>query len=709
MILLVFSYALSIFLFVYSYYADSKMGKLQTSYTSLTMTAAFASLFVTVAANLLYVGSAGGSGLLFKLAMVTLALFSCSLFRYCASIPYFTRKRFLEVVIWIVFAFSVWLVFTAVSTITWSESAGFSILSKTTVGGIDGLALYAGIYVVGLPGLAVISLFLRALATKSRIYRQRMLFVTVAILAGGAVSYFFYVLSETYYWALTFVPFGFALMLFFMQRSLSLTTLYDRAHAVATIVNFLVLSLVFGAFAAFVSATVAEFVALPVILGVAFTAMAVALYSLRDLVAARLHRYVRVGSDYEKDLEAGLDSLDFSVGGDEIVTKTVSLLEQYVECSSVDILVANDKGKLVTAYSTWNAKNELPSDSKTIDFLLNRNESVILKTQAVSNHVYGDIKADLLKVFELGRADAMIMLREGRRVVGLILLGAKKRGADYTDYDDAVLSKLYSNFFLVMYYLKNIANESVVMTVDRELEFSGQIITSIQENIDRIEHEKVDVDFITRSARKLGGDFIDFIKLAEDKYLFVMGDVSGKGLNASMSMVILKSVLRTFLSETSDFKQLVVKVNLFIKNNLPKGTFFAGVFGMMDFSTNTMYYINCGVPAMFLYTAAYNNAIEIQGDGKVLGFVRDVSRYLKVKKIVLNPQDIILLTTDGLVDSTNLRGERFGKDRVQRMLMDNRTYPAGRMAQFLCDSLGDFVSRELEDDITVLVFKYLSK
>jgi serine phosphatase RsbU (regulator of sigma subunit) len=67
------------------------------------------------------------------------------------------------------------------------------------------------------------------------------------------------------------------------------------------------------------------------------------------------------------------------------------------------------------------------------------------------------------------------------------------------------------------------------------------------------------------------------------------------------------------------------------------------------------------------------------------------------------------MTTDGLVDSTNLRGERFGKDRVQRMLMDNRTYPSSRIAKFLSDSLSEFVSRELEDDITVLVFKYLSK
>ena len=58
-------------------------------------------------------------------------------------------------------------------------------------------------------------------------------------------------------------------------------------------------------------------------------------------------------------------------------------------------------------------------------------------------------------------------------------------------------------------------------------------------------------------APGLIGDFIDFIRLSADRYIFVMGDVSGKGLNASMSMVILKSVIRTYLQETGDFKELV--------------------------------------------------------------------------------------------------------------------------------------------------------
>ena len=707
--LLVFCYGLALFLFIFSYYLDSHSEKSNNLFTTISMTSAFVALFAAVAANLLYTGNVTIGSLVFKFCLIGLAFVSISLMRFAISIPYNAKQGAMNFFTWILLAIAFYVVFSSVKGVEWSPTAGFLIKSGTILELFDAMLLYVYVFLYGIPGIVVLSLFVRGVAIHSRIYRQRMLFVAVSICVGFAVSFLLFMLSRQYYWALPFVPFGLAVMLILIHRSVSITTLFDRSLVVATLINFSVLSLVFSVVTAFVAAILVTAIPVLPLLALALVAVCIIMLTLRDRVAHRLGKYVRVGSEYESELETGLDAIDYNSGGDAVIQRTVALLDQYVGCSSVDILVSDDKGKLVTAYSSSNAKNEIGVDNKAIDFLLNRNESIVLKTQAITNHIYADVKADVLKIFDIGRADAFILLREGHRIIGLILLGPKKRGNDYTDYDYTVLSKLYSNFFLVMYYLKNIANESVVMTVDRELEFSGQIITSIQENIDRINHEKVDVDFITRSARKLGGDFIDFVKLADDKYLFVMGDVSGKGLNASMSMVILKSVLRTFLSETGDFKQLVVKVNLFIKNNLPKGTFFAGVFGLMDFSTNTMYYINCGVPAMFLYTASYNNAIEIQGDGKVLGFVRDIGKYLKVKKIVLNPQDIILLTTDGLVDATNLRGERFGKDRVQRMLMDNRSYPAGRMAKFLCDHLSEFVSREIEDDITVLVFKYLSK
>ena len=250
-------------------------------------------------------------------------------------------------------------------------------------------------------------------------------------------------------------------------------------------------------------------------------------------------------------------------------------------------------------------------------------------------------------------------------------------------------------------------NEAVVGTVNREIRMSGQIITSIQENMDLIKSKKIDAGYLMVPAHNIGGEFVDMIRLTDTRHIFVIGALSGKGIAASMGMVILKSIIRTFLSETTDFKLLVAKVNTFIRENLPKGTFFAGTFGILDFNTDTMYYINCGIPALLVYTRAYNNVIEVQGEGHILGFVKDVAPYIKVKKVKLSEGDIVMIVTDGIIDTKSLRGDIFGKTRTQNALMENSGYPAEKMAKFTYDALVEFTSKELENDITMLVMKYL--
>ena len=118
-----------------------------------------------------------------------------------------------------------------------------------------------------------------------------------------------------------------------------------------------------------------------------------------------------------------------------------------------------------------------------------------------------------------------------------------------------------------------------------------------------------------------------------------------------------------------------------------------------------MYYINCGVPTLMLYTQSYNNVIEIQGDGRVLGFVPDIAPYLKVKKIKLNPGDLVFACTEGMIESQSLRGEAFGKARIQRSIMDNLSYSSNKIIQFTCENLKEFTSKEQEADITCLVMK----
>ena len=413
-------------------------------------------------------------------------------------------------------------------------------------------------------------------------------------------------------------------------------------------------------------------------------------------------------SDYEESLESDLASIDYSETEMDIITeKMFNVVKQNVETTSLTVYILSTVNTLEIAYTTANIRNSISlASAPVLESLLNINKTVVSYEEIEENHFLSDMKKELYDLLNLTKSDCFIILNEGHNIFGLIALGKKVTGDHFTERDTVIFSKLYSYFFVFGYYMRNIANKDIMTVVNREIRMSSQIITSIQENIDTIKNPKVDIGYLMVPAHNIGGEFIDVIRLNDKRYLFVVGDLSGKGIAASMNMVILKSIIRSYLSETHNFKQLVVKLNEFVRNSLRKGTIFAGLFMIVDFETDTMYYINCGIPALFSYTQVYNNVIEIQGSGHILGFVKDISPYISVKSTKLNRGDIILVCTDGLLQSHSLRGEQFGSERVQRMLIDNSTYPAQRMARFTFDALTKFMSKEMEDDVSILILKY---
>jgi len=412
-------------------------------------------------------------------------------------------------------------------------------------------------------------------------------------------------------------------------------------------------------------------------------------------------------ADYEAALEKALATIDYADGEmDQITEQMFDILRRNVESSSMSVYILTSQNELEVAYSSNDVNVKIPLSNPIFDKILNINKNIVIQSQIEKEHDLSLIQKELNDFFKLTKSDAFFILNEGHNIFGLITLGIKTSGDHYKEYDYNVFEKLYSYFFVFCYYMRNISNKDIIGIVNREIRMSSQIITSIQENIDHVKNPKIDVGYLMVPAHNIGGEFIDLIRLTDKRHLFVVGDLSGKGIAASMNMVILKSIIRTYLAEVHDFKQLVKKLNTFVRDSLPKGTIFAGLFAMIDFETDTMYYINCGIPTLMMYTQIYNNVIEIQGSGHILGFVKDISPFLSVKTTKLSSGDIFLACTDGLIQAHSLRGEQFGKERVQQALIDNTTYPAQRMAQFVFDGLIKFMSKEMEDDVSILTLKY---
>lgn len=669
--------------------------------------------FTAVAILVSFIGNKQLITILSKGVLLLFTWFSISISFYIFSFPKVRSGIASKIFKLIIFALGAFVIFSKLQTVSVSLQDGISFESEIfSVLGTSWIGLYFIFFAFILPGLAELSMLFRFQAEKNKLYRQQQLLLIVAIPAAVAATVLLCRTATMWVPAFSFLfPFGLAALVFLAYKIVTMTVLVDvrivASSSVDFVFNYILVSIIAGVlFALLQPLRLSNVFLFVLIYGILTGVLLVVGYQgtkyLRKLRNTR-------DTNYSHHFEEELTKLDYTESPEALNEKLSEIFTNNVHTSFLDLLIESNDNNLETMYSSRGKKVSIPLSNPLFDIALNAKINVIFKSHIDTKHVLSPAKKELNDFFYETQGEVLIILNEGRHIFAAIVLGEKRLGNAYTDYDFSVFTNLYSYFFVIGYYLKNIANEAVVGTVNREIQMSGQIIQSIQENMDFIKNPKADVGYVSVAAHNLGGEYIDFIRLTDERHMMILGDISGKGINASMSSVILKSVVRTFLAETHDFKQLIQKVNVFIRDNLPKGTFLAGVFMLMDFSDNTLYYINCGIPAMFMYTRAYNNVIEVQGEGRVLGFVKNVDKLVKVRKVKLNPGDMILTCTDGLLEGRSIRGEKFGKSRVQRSIMDNLSFPSDKMSQFLCQELSDFTSKELEDDVSVIVLKYLEK
>lgn len=440
-----------------------------------------------------------------------------------------------------------------------------------------------------------------------------------------------------------------------------------------------------------------------------FVSVALLAFGIRALIKKISTIIEQNLSMYGEAFEADLVAINYDDETLDVCSTFYNIFSMRVSVDAMKILVAGGNNELNTVFASKGAKVSLSVQNPGLEAIVAQGVNVFSLDDMEVMYDLHMKREEIEKLFAELDAEMLIILREGSRLLGLLALGNKRGDLGYDEYDKTVFNNLYPYFFVFGYYMSNIANASVVGTVNREIKMSAQIIKSIQENMDPVENPKMDLGYLMLPAHNIGGEFVDSIRLNETRHLLVVGALSGKGISASMNMVILKSIIRVFLATTHDFKKLVSKINKFIRFDLPKGTFFAGVFCLMDFETDTLYYINCGISTMLLYTRSFNNVIEIQGKGFVLGFAKDVTPLLKVRQIKLNPGDVLGITTEGIIKSHSLRGDRYGKDNIRKSMTENYMYDGTHMVTFLLDDLKRFIAKDVDEDITVMMIRYLGK
>ena len=221
-----------------------------------------------------------------------------------------------------------------------------------------------------------------------------------------------------------------------------------------------------------------------------------------------------------------------------------------------------------------------------------------------------------------------------------------------------------------------------------------------------LQHPRLDVAREFLPFREIGGDYYDLIPLGPDRIAFAIGDVMGKGVPAALLAANLKACLRAQLQAAELCPaDLVARVNRLFWEVTPKGLFASLVFGLFDFSEETLHYVNAGHDYPFVMTGdgAVRDLVE---GGTVLGLVENSS--YEQGQIRLGRGDSIVFYSDGVTDRTNALGEEYGSRRLKEALTRSRSDVA-RLALYsiLGDIQGWAGGVAPEDDMTLVVAKVL--
>jgi len=203
----------------------------------------------------------------------------------------------------------------------------------------------------------------------------------------------------------------------------------------------------------------------------------------------------------------------------------------------------------------------------------------------------------------------------------------------------------------------------------------------------------LDVHAISIPARAFTGDFY-FVRHADDRFLFALGDVAGKGLNAAVVMAMIQEELER--TSCDDPSADMMRLHTFLKPLIPLNRFATAVAGYVS-DQGVVRLANAGhCPPIIV--RADGSTEEISSTGPVLGVLS--SSQWRTFETTLNRGESLVLYSDGVIETTSKNGEEFGTGRLTAALNGNDSKAIAASVLQAVRHHG-----KTEDDLTLLVIR----
>ena len=202
-------------------------------------------------------------------------------------------------------------------------------------------------------------------------------------------------------------------------------------------------------------------------------------------------------------------------------------------------------------------------------------------------------------------------------------------------------------------------------------------------------------------AKGVGGDLYDFF-IRDEKLFFCIGDVSGKGVPASLVMAVTRTLFRNIATHIAEPSHIVETMNMSISEGNDNNMFVTLFVGVLDLDTGHLRYCNAGHDAPYIQTELLPCDANLP-----VGVMQEWS--FSDQETTLKSNTMIFLYTDGLTEAENSSQAQFGEERVTDVIKThlNDSCSPQKLIEDMTEAVHQFVcGTEQSDDLTMMAIKY---
>ncbi|HCV42920.1 MAG TPA: hypothetical protein DGH68_05515, partial [Bacteroidetes bacterium] len=204
-------------------------------------------------------------------------------------------------------------------------------------------------------------------------------------------------------------------------------------------------------------------------------------------------------------------------------------------------------------------------------------------------------------------------------------------------------------------------------------------------------------------AQSVGGDYFDFIQIDEHRLAFCLGDVSGKGLPASLLMSNVQATLRSHALMGLTAQECTSRSNRLLFQSTSAEKFVTLFYGILDLRDHTLLYANAGHEHPIIVSAK-RAVLRLSTGGIMLGMLEEFP--FQNDTVALNPGDIMVVFSDGVTEAMNADQAQFGDERLQEVIMSHEDESASVLIESIVDAIRSHAGATPQmDDITLMVVK----